>query len=71
MHLFDCITSNLNDNNNSLIKNQNSRFNKGILERPFYLAFVEMLYKCLDNGEFPIHLKTSQLFMLENKNLSR
>ncbi|CAI2177808.1 689_t:CDS:10 [Funneliformis geosporum] len=66
LHLLDCITI-LNVNN----KQNNSRFCKGILERPFYLAFVEMLGKCFENDGFPTHLKTSRLFMLENKNLSR
>ncbi|CAG8455838.1 4892_t:CDS:2 [Funneliformis caledonium] len=71
LHLFDCITSILNANNADDSKRKNSRFSKGILERPFYLAFVEMLDRCLENGEFPTHLKKSRLFMLENKNLSR
>ncbi|CAG8439458.1 21292_t:CDS:2 [Rhizophagus irregularis] len=62
-HLFDCI--------NIPQRNQNSRFKNGIIERPFYLAFIELLYKCFENGKFPVEFKTSQLSMLENKNLSR
>ncbi|CAG8756074.1 7270_t:CDS:2, partial [Racocetra fulgida] len=57
----------------SLIVSPNSQqscFDKGVLERPFYLALVEMLSLCFENsGEFPQSLKTSKVFMLENTNL--
>ncbi|CAG8453467.1 12516_t:CDS:2 [Cetraspora pellucida] len=67
LHLNQCIQS--------LIvspTSQKSRFDKGVLERPFYLALVEMLSLCFENsGEFPQSLKTSKVFMLENTNLPR
>ncbi|CAG8461473.1 4302_t:CDS:2 [Diversispora eburnea] len=66
-HLNECILSLINSK-----PNKNSRFIKGILERPFYLAFVEMLKNCFENnGEFPQSVKTSQVHMLENVNLAR
>ncbi|CAG8586788.1 16297_t:CDS:2 [Cetraspora pellucida] len=65
----------LNQSIQSLIvspTSQKSRFDKGVLERPFYLALVEMLSLCFENsGEFPRSLKTSKVFMLENTNLPR
>ncbi|RHZ59944.1 hypothetical protein Glove_360g30 [Diversispora epigaea] len=66
-HLNECILSLINSK-----PRENSRFVKGILERPFYLAFIEMLKNCFENnGEFPQSVKTSQLHMLENVNLLR
>lgn len=51
---------------------RDSRFAKGILERPFYLAFIEILQNCFENnGEFPQSFKTSQVYLLEIINLSR
>ncbi|CAG8484842.1 7613_t:CDS:2 [Ambispora leptoticha] len=74
-HLYDCINScllNLNNDDHNVTQ-AHSRFEKGLLERPFYLALAEMLETCIfkNLGEFPESLKTSKLFMLENKNLSR
>ncbi|CAJ0765819.1 20181_t:CDS:10, partial [Entrophospora sp. SA101] len=54
------------------VKDKSSRFSKGILERPFYLALIEMLTNCFGNGgKFPDNVKKSKVFMLENINLTR
>ncbi|CAG8499664.1 13203_t:CDS:2 [Acaulospora colombiana] len=67
VHLYQCILSCVSSE-----VSKDSRFEKGILERPFYLALVEMLRNCFENGgEFPDDIKHSKLFMLENINLSR
>ncbi|CAG8515701.1 2799_t:CDS:2 [Dentiscutata erythropus] len=67
IHLNQCIQSLINSS-----KAQKSCFDKGVLERPFYLVLVEMLSLCFENdGEFPQNLKTSKVFMLENTNLLR
>ncbi|CAG8582224.1 6229_t:CDS:2 [Ambispora gerdemannii] len=74
LHLYDCISSCLlNQANDNVTQKAHSRFEKGILERPFYLALAEMLETCIikNFGEFPQSLRTSKLFMLEIKNLSR
>ncbi|CAG8702897.1 22411_t:CDS:2 [Gigaspora margarita] len=67
IHLNQCIQSLINSS-----KSQKSCFDKGVLERPFYLALVEMLSLCFENGgEFPQNLKTSKVYMLEITNLLR
>ncbi|CAG8666575.1 1088_t:CDS:2, partial [Acaulospora morrowiae] len=67
LHLYQCIQSCVSSK-----VPKDSRFDKGILERPFYLALVEMLKTCFENGgEFPQSVKQSKLFLLENTNLQR
>ncbi|CAJ0747840.1 11873_t:CDS:2 [Entrophospora sp. SA101] len=66
IHLYECISDCLK------VKDKSSRFSKGILERPFYLALIEMLTNCFGNGgKFPDNVKKSKVFMLENINLTR
>ncbi|CAG8470750.1 2927_t:CDS:2 [Paraglomus brasilianum] len=68
----DEITANLHASCVQSGSRPNSRFSKGILERPYYLAFSEMIIKCFANGGlFPEDVVKSQVYMLEGVNVAR
>ncbi|KAG9290672.1 hypothetical protein G9A89_011635 [Geosiphon pyriformis] len=67
IHLHKCISNCLAEK-----AQKPSQFEKGCLQRPFYLALAEMLQKSIENyGQFPVEIKASKVFMLEIKNLQR
>ncbi|CAG8580787.1 4056_t:CDS:2 [Paraglomus occultum] len=71
----DEITANLHACISSCVQSgsgPNSRFSKGILERPYHLALSEMINKCFANGgSFPEDVVNSQVYMLEGVNVAR